>query len=526
VVRKLSSVLVVGCLLIAGLTTAGVASARPARPALKVSVDWPTAPVRTRTVTVHVTRADARPTIARLQTRYGSGWMTVKEKVASARTFVFQTKPTVNRTMLRVVLPQRHVASRGFAAPQPAPLVRRVSYADGPVYANVRGQAVTLLFAGRRGQDVQLTTNLYGNGECSYTRLRGPFGLVARGRQGLWHLPRTGTYRFEVVPCYGYGFSRASLDVTLARLVPLTLDAPRVVLARRPGVNEIGVVTLPAGGRVLVRAWQSNPPAWSRVTSPTGSLTTQYSAAPIHLGAGMTPGRYLFQPSSESMQASASSPIGTTVTPEGPAATLGDDGVAGRERSVTFTGTAGTFVYPEPALPRAASGGDGSLTGPDGTVVRDWNFNQGWLLPSDGTYTLHVTPTLTDALNRTPVTMRVRQAVSVPMAYDTPTRFTVTQPDRWLFAQVAVPTPPYTHLFTASGSTMSGAWEAVLGLPSTNYCPPGPGPNGCGENFYSSVNQDVAETGYRTRGGDNPNIVVLRPGAGVTGGVDLAVRPR
>ncbi len=162
--------------------------------------------------------------------------------------------------------------------------------------------------------------------------------------------------------------------------------------------------------------------------------------------------------------------------------------------------------------------------GPDGTVVRDWNFNQGWLLPSDGTYTLQVTPTLTEALNGTPVTMRVRQAVSVPMAYGAPTRFTVAQPDRWLFARVEMPSPSYSHLFTASGSTMSGAWEAVVGLPSTSYCGPGPGPNGCGENFYTPVNQDVAEATYNPFSGTS--VVVLRPGAGVTGGVDLAVRPR
>jgi hypothetical protein len=223
------------------------------------------------------------------------------------------------------------------------------------------------------------------------------------------------------------------------------------------------------------------------------------------------------------MQASASTPISATVTPEGPAATLGDDGVAGRERSFIFTGTAGSFVYPESA-PRPGYGGDVSLVGPDGTVVRDWNFNRGWLLPSDGTYTLHVTPTLTEALNGTPVTMRVRQAVSVPMVYGAPSRFTVEQPDRWLFAQVEMPSLRPATVFAASGSTMSGAWEAVAGLPSTSYCGPGRGPNGCGENFYTPVNQVVTEATYNPWSGTS--VVVLRPGTGVTGGVDLAVRPR
>ena len=134
------------------------------------------------------------------------------------------------------------------------------------------------------------------------------------------------------------------------------------------------------------------------------------------------------------------------MTPEGPAASLGDDGVAGRERTFTFTGTAGSFVYPEPALPSSTSGGVAYLVGgASETSVPSWHRNGGWLLPSDGTYTLRVTPTLADTYSRTPVTVRVRQAVSLPdMAYGTPARFTVEQPDRWLFARIQVPTPPYS----------------------------------------------------------------------------------
>ncbi len=473
--------------------------------------------------------------------RVGTQWVLVKEKVVAARAFVFKTEPSLNRTMLRVVLPQRHVASHAFAAPQPAPLVRRASYADGAVWSTVRGQAVTLLFAGKRGQDVQLATSEDDDGRCRYARLRGPSGLVAQGRQGLWHLPRTGSYRFEVVPCWGHGYGRTSVDVSLVRLVPLTLDAAPVVLRRSVGVTEIGVVTLPSTGRVMVRGWQYEAPLWTGLTTPTGVTVGGYSASPVYLEAGktltdgyhtdvMTPGRYLFQPAADSLKANASTAVTTTVTPEGPAATLGDEGVPGRERRFTFTGTAGSFVYPEPALPSSRSGGSagsGSLVGPDGATVPDWNFNQGWLLPSDGTYTLRVTPSLAATWAGTPLTMRVRQAVSVPtMAYDVPTRFTVEQPDRWIVARVDVPNGQYSHRFTSSGSTMTGAWEAIAGWSTTNYCGPGPGPNGCGENFYTPVTQDVPEASYRTWGGSTPTVVVLRPGAGVTGGVDLAVRPQ
>jgi hypothetical protein len=60
--------------------------------------------------------------------------------------------------------------------------------------------------------------------------------------------------------------------------------------------------------------------------------------------------------------------------------------------------------------------------------------------------------------------MRVRQAVSVPaMQYGAASRFTVAEPGRWVVATLDVPTPPYSHLFSAAGSTMTGSWEAILG---------------------------------------------------------------
>ncbi|QWZ06695.1 hypothetical protein KRR39_14200 [Nocardioides panacis] len=57
----------------------------------------------------------------------------------------------------------------------------------------------------------------------------------------------------------------------------------------------------------------------------------------------VTPGRYFLYPARADLLAGASTVLTTAVTPEGPAVTLGDGGVPGRERDFTFTGTA-TFV--------------------------------------------------------------------------------------------------------------------------------------------------------------------------------------
>jgi hypothetical protein len=72
---------------------------------------------------------------------------------------------------------------------------------------------------------------------------------------------------------------------------------------------------------------------------------------------------------------------------------------------------------------------------------------------------------------------------------------------------------------------MSGPWEAIVGFPTTNYCGPGPGPNGCNDNFFTTVNQATTAATYHPWAGSTPSIVVLRPAAAVTGGVDLTLGP-
>jgi hypothetical protein len=110
------------------------------------------------------------------------------------------------------------------------------------------------------------------------------------------------------------------------------------------------------------------------------------------------------------------------------------------------------------------------------------------------------------------------------MQYGAPTRFALDGSDRWLVSTIDVPQPPYTHRLTASGSTMTGPWEAIAGSDSTNYCGPGPGPNGCSDNYFTTVNQDTPTAPHQPWG-SNPALVVLRPGAGVTGSVDLTLGP-
>ncbi|QWZ10010.1 hypothetical protein KRR39_09910 [Nocardioides panacis] len=541
-VRRLGSVLTVACLFLAGFApVAAVAVAVPAgtavpsaavraRPALKVTVDWPTLPMLAKHVTVHVRRPGAGPTTTRLEMQVGSRWVTVVHKKVKARSFVFRAYVESGRVRLRVVLP--HVTSRIYTAPMQAPLVRRVDYADGPVQTrrSWSDRVIALVFKGRRGQLVDLATvREEQTDDCTADRLRGPSGkVIAAARPGMWRLPRTATYRVEAVPCWAGWVSSA--DLTLVRLVPLDLDAAPVRLHAGNGVTDAGVVTVPETGRVMVRGWDPSDPSsgWRSVTSPTGLrqpplmyLEAGKSFSNYYHSGVITPGRYLFYPGKDNLKASASSPLTTSITPEGPAVTLGDDGVPGRPREFTFTATAGTFVYPDKAYPQSAGG----LSGPDGGGVGDWHYGQGWLLRKDGRYTLGVTPNNADTETGTPMTVRLRQAVTLPpMQYGAPTRFALDGSDRWLVSTIDVPQSS-THRLTASGSTMTGAWEAIGGSSFTQRCAPTPqGPNGCNDNYFTTVNQDTPTAAYRPWG-SNPALVVLRPGAGVTGSVDLTLGP-
>ena len=542
-VHRLGSVLTVACLLlialapVAGVAVPASAAAAPATfpRTLHVKVDWPTAPVAGKLVTVHVERPGVGPTTTRLERQLGSEWETVVHKSVSARSFVFRVKASSSRYKLRVVLP--HAISRAYAAPQPAPLVRRVGYADGPVRTTVPGRQIAVIFAGRRDQFVELVTDRDQPDGCRTTRLRDSSGReIAPQRSGLWRLPRAATYRAEAVPCWG--MSIGSADLTRVRLVPLGVDAAPVHLRAARGVSDVAVVTVPRTGRVMVRGWEGAEPwkRWDSITYPTGLRLFTYGDEVPDLEAGaslsdgfhsgvVTPGRYLLRSASDDLKASASTALTTSIAPEGPAATLGDGGVIGREREFRFTGSAGTFVYPDTGRTGWAPGAFTDLYGPDGGRVGDWHYKEGWLLRKDGTYTFRVRPGDADADAATAVTVRLRQAVTLPpMQYGVPTRFTLDGSGRWQVATIDVPNQPYYHRFTASDSTTTGPWEAIAGAATTDYCGPGPGPNGCGDNYFTTVDQDTPTSPHHPWG-MGPTLVVLRPGVDVSGSVDLTLGP-
>ncbi len=232
-------------------------------------------------------------------------------------------------------------------------------------------------------------------------------------------------------------------------------------------------------------------------------------------------GRYLFFPG-RSTAISVTTPVEGSLDVDGAAVVIGDEGVPGRERILTFTGTADAFVHTEEPLPQGSSV---ELVGPDGDVVPDWDFDRAWRLPLDGRYRLHVAPG--NAASQDPLTVRLRRAVTLPaLTYGAaPTRFDTGSEGRWVVAELALPASD-VHQLTSSAPSLNGAWEAVLSGASTSRCSPDPhGPLGCGENPRAVVGPEHAASVYTTLSPGGPHLVVLRARPGVTGGVDLGVGP-
>ncbi|QWZ06694.1 hypothetical protein KRR39_14195 [Nocardioides panacis] len=139
-----------------------------------------------------------------------------------------------------------------------------------------------MVFAGRRDQVVELSTDGGGvDSGCHSARLQGPAGrVVTAARPDLWRLPRSGTYRAEVVPCWGSSLDIA--DLTRRRLVPLDLNAAPVHFRSGKGVTDLGVVTVPRTGRVMVRGWTEGDPQhlWDSVSYPSGTGCSPTRAGP------------------------------------------------------------------------------------------------------------------------------------------------------------------------------------------------------------------------------------------------------
>ncbi|RYU13496.1 hypothetical protein [Nocardioides iriomotensis] len=542
-VRRLGVALTALTLLLTAPATAAVSAdetpdrERPQR--TKIRVVWPSAPVLGKTFTVRGTRADDTPTEVVLQARQGTEWVPLTRKRVTGHSFHFRREAPYNRLRVRVRVLDGSAPSAPLNAPQLAPKVKRIDYADGPFHPKPSGRVMKYLFDGKPGHRVALTTRGGGPSTCTGERLTGPTGVVARSVNGLWRLPRRGTYTLKVSPCWGWSTSRVEID--RVRLVPLAVDGDVVTLRRRAGVADWGVLRLPATGRVMVRGWEAGYP-WSRIVRPDGAVLRYLGSSLTYFEAGrrfhnssdnsdtesLTAGRFLLVPEAARLDASASTPVAATVTPEGPPVTVGDAGVPGRERALTFTGKGGTFYYTEQHLPTTTQGGGGELVGPDGERVADWNYQRGWRLPSDGTYTLYTAPGVDDARTSPDMTVRLREAVmQAHVPINTVARFTVTEPGRWVAATTDQVSGNSARTFASSGSTMSGAWQASLRWTFSPRCSPEPrGPLGCGDYLNTVVDQDHPSTAiWSPYTVPSPNLIVLEPAAGVTGGVDLQVGP-
>jgi hypothetical protein len=530
--------LLLGVTALAGVTTASAdqPAARERAPRPKIRVDWPSAPVMGKSFTVRGTKAGDDAETVVVQARQGTDWLDLRRKRVTGSDFKFRLEAPYNRLRVRVrVLGTLSAPSSPSTAPQLAPKVKRIEYADGPFRPKPAGRVMKYVFDGKRGHRITLVTRGGGPSTCTGERLTGPSGTVDRAANGLWRLPRRGTYTLKLSPCWGYSLSKVEID--RVRLVPLDVNGDVETLRRRDGVVDWALLRLPATGRVMVRGWQAGYP-WKRIVRPDASVIRYQGASLTYFEAGrlfhnstgtsaaepLTAGRYLLVPEEARLQANASTAVSGTVTPEGPAVGVDDAGVPGRERALTFTGKADTFYYTEERLPTTSNGGGGELVGPDGTRVRDWNLNRGWLLPSDGTYTLYTAPGVADARNSTGTPVRLREAVMRPhVPIDTLARFTVTEPGRWV-AATTDPVPLSARTFSASGSTMSGAWQASLRWSVSLRCVNGPGPNGCGDALTAVVDQDhPTGTIFSPWVQQAPNLIVVEPAAGVTGGVDLRV---
>jgi hypothetical protein len=542
-VRRLGVALTALTLLLGGMATASASADETSGPErsqrTKIRVDWPSAPVRGKKFTVRGTRADDDPVDVVLQARHGTDWAPLKRKRVTGRSFKFRLEAPVNRLRVRVRVLDGSAPSAPVSAPQLAPKLKWIDYADGPFHPKPSGRVMKYRFDGGRGHRVALTTRGGGPSTCTRERLTGPTGKVARSLTGLWRLPRRGTYTLKVRPCWGWSTRRVEID--RVRLVPLAVDGDLTTLRRRAGVADWAVLRLPATGRVMVRGWEAGYP-WARIVRPDGtglryqgsSLTYFEAGRRFHNSSGtgvaepLTAGRYLLVPEAARLDASASTPVAAAITPEGPAVTVDDAGVPGRERALTFTGKGGTFYYTGQRLPATAQGGGGELVGPDGDPVTDWSFQRGWLLPSDGTYTLYTAPGVDDARTSTDMTVQLREAVmQAHVPTNTVTRFTVTEPGRWVAATTDQVSWNTARTFTSSGSTMSGAWQASLSWSFSPRCTPEPrGPLGCGDYLNAVIDQDHPSAPiWSPYTVPSPNLIVVEPAAGVTGTVDLQVQP-
>ena len=286
-VRRFGSVLTVACLFLAGFTpvaanavptrAAIVPATDRARPSLDVKVDWPDRPggrqARHRARPAPRLRADHHEAGAAVRVGLGS----VVHKSVSARSFVFRVRADTNRYKLRVVLP--HVVSRTYAAPQPAPLVRRVDLLGRSGADHGARSAIAL--SSPVGVTRSSSSRPTAVGRAAAATLPGcrvppvassrvAAGVVAAAAHR--HLPRRGSALLGSQPLHR--------RPDRARLVPLDLNAAPVTLHSGKSYADAAVVTVPRTGRVMVRGWTDDDPrtCGTRSATPTGRRLLTYGA--------------------------------------------------------------------------------------------------------------------------------------------------------------------------------------------------------------------------------------------------------
>lgn len=524
------------------------------RPTIRVR--WPRGGTKGKTIRVRVNTHGAGRVQARLITSEGGN--ADKRRTTSRSTFSMSFRATSARAAVRVQLhraPNGRLFASSKAAYSPLPQRRTEwrSYGDGPVRANRAGQLITLRFRGRAGQLIDYRTPARGSDRA---RLVGPGGrvsaLAASNSTDIWRLPRGGVYTLRTSHCHRVKcYSEATKSLQLRRLhrkaIPVNGDAVVLRAGRRSA--QVGDLR-PRGERVLLRRTRgsgydlavpdgriSRSNSSRVVIDPQGRLSN-YAGYPVthppyptvaEEQPDTTKAAFMILPAklgrSVRMRASTALPA-TALQVDGPE--VSTTGSAYRERVFTFTGDAGTLVYPPSSYPyqlgrlEAPIEGDPAQWTDNNTRVSPYDDGAAWLLPVTGTYHLYVF----EPQAGTTTTMRLRQATDVgAIGVGAPAiTFPAATAGQWAFATVDIATVRPSRL-TASAASTNGAWEAVL-APTWSWGPCSRyGPQDCGARTYARVTDSTlsAPVDYWFGG---EHLLVFRPAPGTAGSVDLMVEAK
>ncbi|WP_416954815.1 hypothetical protein ACNKF0_21600 [Nocardioides sp. T5] len=356
---------------------------------------------------------------------------------------------------LALLLPAQAVTAQAApAADQRAAATtktRQVKLGHKPVRATT-AHKVRLTFKGRKGQLLNLA-RVDATEQCGGRVLRRGGKVVKPWAQGYWRLPRTGAYTAINKPCRNQDKTKIRLQVRKVVREDRLLDGASVAVGRSTRVTHlvpfrVGVderVSLGGGGRLaLIRPDRST----TRDVAPgePGFAVPDASGA-SGVDAASRSGRYFVEVEPGTRVSLAATTV-RTVGVDGPATVV----PAGRYARLSFTGTAGQWVYAEitsattgqpayqhrlynvapagqsgpaeyflPAVPVECPGSPGSC------LVTQ--------LPAAGSYVVSLPITPGDT---TDVSVRVRSAArALPATVDGPAvTYTVPTPGQWVVGEL------------------------------------------------------------------------------------------